>query len=197
MIKTLIILCEIYVKKWCPSHALESETPYEMWYGHIPSVRHLRVFGSTCYALIRKEKRSKLDARSRKCILLGHSNTTKWYHLYNETNTKFILSKDVIFLESSKNEKNVDRQLDHLEKFTRVKTYHEFDDEIPHRERGIPILDQSLESSFEAPSPPHEQVPATSSDPEVDLYDVIERIEKLSLDENSTPSQSTQQPEPS
>eukprot|EP00253_Pinus_taeda_P033831 PITA_33831 len=25
-----------------------------MWYGHIPSVKHLRVFGSTCYALIPK-----------------------------------------------------------------------------------------------------------------------------------------------
>eukprot|EP00253_Pinus_taeda_P013758 PITA_13758 len=25
-----------------------------MWYGHVPSVKHLRVFGSTCYALIPK-----------------------------------------------------------------------------------------------------------------------------------------------
>jgi hypothetical protein len=165
----------------------------------IPSVRHLRVFGSTCYALIPKEQRSKLDARSWKCIFLGYSNTTKGYHLYDEENKKFILSRDVIFLESSKNDKIVERQLDHLDKFTRVKRYHEFDNEIPHLEGGIPILGQSMESpfSFEAPSPPHEEVPTTSSEPEVHLDDVIERIEKLSLDENSTPSQSTEQPGPS
>jgi hypothetical protein len=97
-------------KNRCPSHALKNKTPYEMWYGHIPSVRHLRVFGSTCYALIPKEKRSKLDARSQKCIFLGYSNTTKGYHLYDETNKKFILSRDVIFLESTKKDETVERQ---------------------------------------------------------------------------------------
>jgi transposase InsO family protein len=58
------VLCAVYVKKRCPSHALENKTLYEMWYGHIPSMRHLKVFGSTCYALIPKEQRNKLDARS-------------------------------------------------------------------------------------------------------------------------------------
>jgi hypothetical protein len=56
-----------------------------MWYGHIPSLRHLRVFGSTCYALISKEKIINLDVRSQKCIFFGYSNTTKGYHLYDET----------------------------------------------------------------------------------------------------------------
>jgi hypothetical protein len=98
-------------------------------------VRHLRVFGSTCYALIPKEKISKLDARSRKHIFLGYSNTTKGYHLYNETNKKFILSKDEIYLESSKNDEKFERHLDHLER-TRVKTYREFDDEIQNIEGG-------------------------------------------------------------
>jgi hypothetical protein len=47
-----VIMCAVYVKKKCPSHALKNKTLYEMWYGRIPSVRHLRVFGSTYYALI-------------------------------------------------------------------------------------------------------------------------------------------------
>jgi hypothetical protein len=54
------VLCAVYVKNRCPSHALKNKTPYEMWYGHIPSVRHLRVFGSTCYALIPKDKEASL-----------------------------------------------------------------------------------------------------------------------------------------
>ncbi len=33
-----------------PTRALEgSVSPYEKWYGHSPSIRHLRAFGSPCY----------------------------------------------------------------------------------------------------------------------------------------------------
>jgi hypothetical protein len=78
-------------------------------------------------------------------------------------NKKFIPSKYIIFLKFTKNGKTIEQQLDHLERFTHVKTYHKFDDEIPHFEGGMPILDQSLESHFEAPSPHHEEFPATSS----------------------------------
>jgi hypothetical protein len=45
----------VYVKNRCSSHSIRNKTPYEMWDGHIPSVRHLKVFGSTCYALIPKD----------------------------------------------------------------------------------------------------------------------------------------------
>jgi adenylate kinase family enzyme len=131
-------------KKRFPSHAIKNKTLYEMWYGHIPLVRHLKVFDSTCYALIPKEKRSNLDARCRKCIFLGYSNTTKGYHIYDEINKKLIISKDMIFLESSKKDKIFEMQLDHLNRFTRVKTYHEFDDEIPHLEEEIPIVSTRL-----------------------------------------------------
>jgi hypothetical protein len=106
-----VVLCAVYMKNRCPSHALKNKTPYEMLYGHISSVRHLRVFGSTCYALIPKEDKSKLDARSQKYIFLGYSNTTKGYHIYDEKNKKFILSRDAIFLESSKNDEIVERKL--------------------------------------------------------------------------------------
>jgi hypothetical protein len=126
-------LCEVYVKNRCPYHSLKNKTPCEMWYNHIPSLRHLRAFGYTYYALIPKEKIRNLDAIwSRKCIFLGYSNSTKGYHLYDETNKKFIIFKDVIFLESFKKDEIVERQLDHLNRFTRVKTYHEFYDDIPH-----------------------------------------------------------------
>jgi hypothetical protein len=48
------VLCVVFVKNKSPSHALGNKTPYEMWYGHIPLVSHLMVFGSTYYALIPK-----------------------------------------------------------------------------------------------------------------------------------------------
>ena len=127
-----------------------------MWYGHVPSVKHLRVFGSTCYALIPKVHRNKLGARSRKCIFLGYSNTSKAYRLYDEVNKKFVVSRDVIFLESSKSDNVVERQLDRLDRFVKTKSFQEFDNQIPHLEGGIPILDQHVESSSEEHSPPNE-----------------------------------------
>jgi hypothetical protein len=93
------VLCVLYMRNMSPPHALGNKIPYEIWNGRIPSVRQLKVFGSTCYVLIPKEKRNKLGARSQKYIFLGYSNITKVYHLYDEVNKKFILSRDVIFLE--------------------------------------------------------------------------------------------------
>ena len=49
------VLCVVYIKNRDSSNAIRNKTPYEMWYGHIPSVKHPNVFGSTCYALIPKE----------------------------------------------------------------------------------------------------------------------------------------------
>jgi hypothetical protein len=77
-------------------------------------MRHLKVFGSTCHALIPKEKRNKLGARRRKCIFLWYSNTTKTYCLYDEVNKNFILSKGDVFTESTKNDKTIESLLDHL-----------------------------------------------------------------------------------
>ena len=127
-----------------------------MWYGHIPSVKHIRVFGSTCYALIPKVHRNKLGSRGRKCIFLGYSNTSKAYCLYDEVNKKFVVSRDVIFLESSKTYNVVERQLDCLDRFTNSKSFQGFDNYIPHLEGGIPILDQHVEYSSEEHSPSHE-----------------------------------------
>jgi hypothetical protein len=76
---------------------------------------------------------------------------------------KFILSIDVIFIESSKKDGIVERHLDHMDTFTCVNTYHKFDYEIPHLEGGIPILSLSLKYPFEAPSSLHQEVIATSS----------------------------------
>ena len=110
-----------------PSNAIRNKTPYEMWYGHVPSVKHLRVFGSTCYALIPMIHRNKLGARCRKCIFLGYSNTSKEYRLYDEVKKKFVVSRDVIFLQSSNTDNVVERQLDRLDIFVNAKSFQEFD----------------------------------------------------------------------
>ena len=81
-------------------------------------------------------------------------------------------------------------QLDRLDRFSNAKSFQEFYNQIPHLERGIPILDQHVESSSEELSPLHE-TPTTDDA----LSDVIDRIGRLNLD--SVPTQPTEQPVPS
>jgi hypothetical protein len=97
-----VVLCIVYLRNIIPSHSLGKKSR-EMWYDYIPSVGNLGVFGSIYYALIPKEQRNNLGARSQKCIFLGYSNSTKEDCVHNDVNKKFILSKYVIFLESTKN----------------------------------------------------------------------------------------------
>ena len=61
--------------------------------------------------MIPEQQQNKLEARSRKCIFLGYSNTSKAYRLYDEENKKVILSRDVIFLEFEKAPITIDKQL--------------------------------------------------------------------------------------
>ena len=48
-------------------------------------------------------------------------------------------------------------------------------------------MDQHLEYPFASSSSPHEYVPATSQEHEVQLNDVVERIRILNLEENEVP----------
>lgn len=62
-----------YLTNRCPTSAVEEKkTPFELWYGRKPDVKKLRVFGSAAYLHIRKELRTKLDA---KCKKLFHVKT--------------------------------------------------------------------------------------------------------------------------
>ena len=96
------------------------------------------------------------------------------------------------FLESSKTDNVIKKQLDFLDRFGHAKYFQQFDNKIPHLEGGIPSLDQSVESPSKTLAPPHE---SPTTDQEDTLSDVIQRIGRLNLD--STPTQSTEQPVPS
>jgi hypothetical protein len=53
----------MYVKNMSPFHSLGNKTPYEMWNGLIPSMRHLKVFGSTLNHHIRRISSIKFKIR--------------------------------------------------------------------------------------------------------------------------------------
>ena len=59
-----------------------SKTPYELWFGHSPSVKYFRIFESKCY-IKRYDDIGKFDLRSNKGMLLGYSLKSKAYRCFN------------------------------------------------------------------------------------------------------------------
>jgi hypothetical protein len=81
--------------------------PEERWTGLKPDVEYFRVFDSIAHVHVPEQKRTKLDDRSHKCILLGVSDESKAYRLYDPVTKKIIISRDVIFEEGGKWEWNL------------------------------------------------------------------------------------------
>jgi hypothetical protein len=78
---------------------LVDKTPHEAWTSKKPSLVHLRVFGCDTYVHVLKEKRSKMDNKTKKCIFIGYKDGVKGYKLWNPVIKKTVYSHDVIFKE--------------------------------------------------------------------------------------------------
>lgn len=89
-----------YVLNRCPTSAVKNITPQEAWNGVKPSVEHFRVWGSIGHVHVPDVKRSKLDGKSVECVLVGLSEESKAYRLYNPVSKKMMVSRDVVFQEN-------------------------------------------------------------------------------------------------
>ena len=89
----------IYVLNRSPTAAIPDMTPEEVWTGMRPSVEHFRVFGCIAHAHIPDARRTKLENKSRCCVLLGVSEESKGYRLYDPISKTIVVSRDVIFKE--------------------------------------------------------------------------------------------------
>ncbi|GAU26636.1 hypothetical protein TSUD_102440 [Trifolium subterraneum] len=90
-----------YVINRSPTLSVKDMTPEEAWSSTKPSVSHFKVFGCIGYAHIPDTQRKKLDPKGIKCILLGVSEESKAYKLYDPLQKKIIISRDVVFDESN------------------------------------------------------------------------------------------------
>jgi len=77
---------------------LDNISPHQAWFGVIPKISHLRVFGCVCFVKI-IHPITKVQTRSDRCCFLGYEGTTQ-YRVYDPTSNK-IRSKmrDVTFIE--------------------------------------------------------------------------------------------------
>ncbi|GJX04188.1 retrotransposon protein, putative, ty1-copia subclass [Tanacetum coccineum] len=86
MVQSMMNLTTLSLSFW--DYALESaarilnmvptkkvdKTPYELWYGKVPNLSYLKVWG--CEALVKRDTPDKLQQRSIKCIFIGYLNKT-------------------------------------------------------------------------------------------------------------------------
>jgi transposase InsO family protein len=82
----------VHILNRCPTLAVKNKTPAKMWNGHKPSVDYFRVFGCISHVHVPDSKRVKLDAKSLKCILLGVSDESKAFKLFDPISNKIIIS---------------------------------------------------------------------------------------------------------
>lgn len=89
----------VHVLNRSPTLAVQNKTPEEAWSGEKPSVGYFKVFGCVAHVHVGHNSRNKLDKRSVTCVLLGVSEESKAYRLYNPIDRKIIVSRDVKFEE--------------------------------------------------------------------------------------------------
>ncbi|KAM1830023.1 hypothetical protein ACFX14_022770 [Malus domestica] len=73
------------------------QTPYEIWYGKKPSLKHVKIWG--CPAYVKKQDVGKLEARSVKCYFFGYPKQTYGYEFYHHDDQKVFVARTAIFME--------------------------------------------------------------------------------------------------
>ncbi|GJZ32376.1 retrotransposon protein, putative, ty1-copia subclass [Tanacetum coccineum] len=75
------------------------KTPYELWYGKVPNLSYLKVWG--CETLVKWDTPEKLQQRSVKCIFIGYPKETMSYYFYFPPENKIVIARYAEFFEKN------------------------------------------------------------------------------------------------
>jgi hypothetical protein len=76
------------------------KTPYELWTGREPSLKHLHVWGSPAEAKVFNPNIRKLDPKIVSCHFIGYPKKLKGFRFYcSDRYTKFVETRHVVILE--------------------------------------------------------------------------------------------------
>nr|ABA94411.1 transposon protein, putative, unclassified [Oryza sativa Japonica Group] len=103
----------IHILNRVPSKSVP-KTPYELWTGSVPSIAHLRVWGSPAEAKVFNPNIGKLDPKTVSCHFIGYPERSKGYRFYCPNSyTKFVETRHAVFLEDEMiRESSVVREID-------------------------------------------------------------------------------------
>jgi hypothetical protein len=82
-------------------HRILKKTSYEHLTSKKPNVSYFRVFGSKCFILIKRGRKSKFAPKAVEGFLLGYDSNTRAYRVFNKSTRLVEVSCDIVFDESN------------------------------------------------------------------------------------------------
>jgi hypothetical protein len=82
-------------------HRILKKTSYELLTGKKPNVSYFRVFGSKCFILVKRGRKSKFAPKAVEGFLLGYDSNTRAYRVFNKSTGLFKVSCDIVFDETN------------------------------------------------------------------------------------------------
>jgi hypothetical protein len=82
-------------------HRILKKTSYELLTGEKPNVSYFRVFGSKCFILIKRGRKSKFAPKAIEGFLLGYDSNTRAYRVFNKSTRLVEVSCDIVFDETN------------------------------------------------------------------------------------------------
>jgi transposase InsO family protein len=82
-------------------HWILKKTSYELLTGKKPNVSHFRVFGSKCFILVKRGRKSKIAPKALEGFLLGYDSNTRAYRVFNKSTGLVEVSCDIVFDETN------------------------------------------------------------------------------------------------
>jgi hypothetical protein len=82
-------------------HRILKKTSYELLTGKKPNVSYFIVFGSKCFILIKRGRKSKFAPKVVEGFLLGYDSNTRAYRFFNKSTGLVEVSCDIVFDETN------------------------------------------------------------------------------------------------
>jgi hypothetical protein len=82
-------------------HRILKKTSYELLTGKKLNVSYFRVFGSKCFILIKRGRKSKFAPKAVEGFLLGYDSNTRAYRVFNKSTGLVEVSCDIVFDETN------------------------------------------------------------------------------------------------
>ena len=87
-----------YILNRVPTKAT-AKTPYELWTGKKPSLKHLHIWGCPAEARPYRPHEKKLDSRTISCYFIGYSERSEGYKFYDPTTKSIFETGNARFFE--------------------------------------------------------------------------------------------------
>jgi hypothetical protein len=82
-------------------HRILKKTSYELLTSKKPNVSYFRVFGSKCFILVKRGRKSKFAPKAVEGFLLGYDSNTRAYRVFNKSTGLVEVSCDIVFDETN------------------------------------------------------------------------------------------------